>query len=128
MKQSIIIAPDKRPASLSKISDLIMRMRAGSSVLVEISEYKKRRSDEQNRYLWGVCYQAIQDATGQEAKDWHEYFLGEWSGWETYAMFGQKRKRPKRRSSKLNKLEFSDYVAFIQRRCSENGIYIPDPE
>ena len=94
---------------------------------VTIGRYAKRRSDQQNRYLWGVAYKALQDATGQPAEDWHTYMLGEHFGWEEIELFGKKKIRPQRRSSKLTTMEFMDFVEFIQRRAAENGLYIPDP-
>jgi hypothetical protein len=96
--------------------------------LVEVSESRPRRSDEQNRYLWGVVYQAITDRLeGWTKEDVHEYCLGECFGWETVEGLGRKRLRPLKRSSRLSKTEFVDYVAFIQQRMAEHGIYIPDP-
>jgi hypothetical protein len=64
---------------------------------------------------------------GWDAEDIHEYMLGECFGWETIAGLGRKRLRPLKRSSVLNKQEFSDFVAFIQRRAAEHGVYIPEP-
>lgn len=95
---------------------------------VECKPWKATRSTEQNAYLWGVCYATLERETGQEAEDWHEYMLGEWAGWERYELFGRAKVRPRRRSSKLNKAEFVDFVEFIQRRAAQNGIYIPDPQ
>lgn len=89
------------------------------------------RSIAQNRYLWGVCYPTILEQgelEGWRAKDLHEYFLGEHFGWETLEGFGRKRAKPLNRSSSLNKMEFVDFVAFIQERAAGMGIYIPDPD
>jgi len=95
---------------------------------VEVSEWKPRRSDEQNRYLWGVVYQTIADhLEGWDKKDIHEFCLGQCFGWETIEGFGKKKQKPVRRSSKLTKQEFVDYVAWIQREMAGHGIYIPDP-
>lgn len=97
---------------------------------VEVSEAKPVRSNNQNRYLWGVVYPTIIQAgrlDGWEAQDIHEYLLGECFGWETVEAFGRKRQRPIRRSSKLSKLEFIDFTRFIQNRMAEHGIYVPDP-
>ncbi len=44
-----------------------------------------------------------------------------------YITVGRKKIKPRKRSSRLTTGEFADYVAFIQRRCAEHGIYIPDP-
>lgn len=94
---------------------------------VEITPLTKRRSLGQNAYLWSVPYKILEDATGHESAYWHEYFLGEKYGWETIEMFGQKKRAPLRRSSKLTTVEFSEYVEFIQRKCAEHGLYIPSP-
>lgn len=95
---------------------------------VEVKETKGTRSALQNAYLWGVVYpEILKHLPGWDADDLHEYFLGEHFGWEVLEAFGRKRMRPIRRSSKLNKMEFADYVNFIQRRAAELGVYIPDP-
>ena len=97
---------------------------------VEITEAKPKRSDPQNRYLWGCVYPTILQAghlDGWSAQDLHEYLLGEHFGWELVEGFGKKRQRPIRRSAKLNKQEFADYIQFIQQRMAEHGIYVPDP-
>ena len=99
---------------------------------VEVSEWKKPRTNQQNSFLWGVCYPAILEAGGEALAGWtrediHEYMLGECFGWETIEGFGRKRVRPIKRSSKLNRKEFSDYLLFLETRCSEMGIVIPEP-
>jgi len=88
------------------------------------------RSLQQNRYLWGVCYPTIIERgslDGWRNSDLHEYFLGEHFGWETLEGMGRKRVIPVHRSSTLSKMEFVDYVAFIQQKAAEMGIVIPDP-
>lgn len=94
---------------------------------VEVREWRKTRSSEQNRYLWGVAYARLAEATGQPADDWHEYMLGEHYGWETVELFGRRKLRPMRRSSNMTTAEFSAHVEFIRARAAEFGIYIPDP-
>jgi hypothetical protein len=99
---------------------------------IEVLEWKKPRTDHQNRFLWGVCYPAVLEGGGETLAGWtrddiHEYFLGECFGWETLQGFGRKRMRPIKRSSKLNKQEFSDYLLFLETRCMEMGIDIPAP-
>lgn len=95
---------------------------------VEVSEHRARRSDEQNRYLFGVVYKTVCDhLPGWDKDDVHEYFLGEHFGWETLEGLGRKRVKPIRRSSRLSTTEFADYVAFIQRTMAEKGVYIPEP-
>ncbi len=96
---------------------------------VELHEHKAKRSDQQNRYLWGVVYKAITDQLeGWTANDVHSYCLGECYGWETISGLGKRRMRPIRRSSTMNKIEFAEYIAWIQQRMAEHSIYIPDPD
>jgi len=96
---------------------------------VEVHEHKAKRSNAQNAYLWGVVYATILQAgqlKGWEPEDLHDYLLGEHFGWETITGLGKTRLRPIRRSSRLSKQEFSDYIEFIQRRMATHGIFIPD--
>ena len=107
----------------------IRALPANKAWRIEVTPYKPRRSDQQNRYLWGVVYDTILKAgqlDGWHSEDLHEYFLGECFGWETLEGMGRRRMRPLKRSSKLSTTEFSDYVDFIQRKAAEMGIYIPD--
>lgn len=114
-----------------KVCNLIEQLAIEKPWVIEIREHRLRRTDEQNRYLWGLVYQTILDAGGNDLAGWtkddlHDYFLGEHFGWEELSGLGKKRIRPLRRSSKLSIEEFSSYIAFIQQRCAELGIYIPD--
>lgn len=113
---------------LANAQRFLAALPAQKSWRVDVCEHRERRSDAQNRYLWGVCYAELQRATGQEAEDWHEYMLGECYGWEKVEMMGRKKLRPMRRSSKMDRKEFAEYVEFIQRRAAEHGIFIQDPD
>lgn len=128
MSERYILEPDgTRPVRLEALKTLISRLAPNKRWSVEIKEHKERRSDAQNRYLWGVCYAKLEEVTGQEAADWHEFMLGERYGWEATEMMGRKKLKPIRRSSTMDKETFADFVAFIQRKSGEHGIYIPDP-
>lgn len=110
----------------------VMSALPGKELRVEVGEYRKRRSDDQNRYLWGSVYPQIIEAGGEQLRGWsaediHEYLLGEIYGWETLEGFGRKRLRPLRRSSKMTTVEFAEYVAQIQQRMAVLGIYVADP-
>jgi len=98
---------------------------------VEIYRHRMKRTDAQNRYLWGAVYPAITERLpGWTKDDVHEYCLGEHFGWETIRGLGATSQKPLRRSSKLSKFEFMQYVDFIAQRMAEHGIVIPpaDPE
>jgi hypothetical protein len=99
---------------------------------IQVLEWKIPRTNQQNAFLWGVCYPCVLEGGGEALAGWtrddlHEYFLGECFGWETLEGFGRKRQRPLKRSSKLTKQEFSDYLLFLETRCAEMGIVIPEP-
>ena len=99
---------------------------------VTVEVWKKPRTNQQNAYLWGVVYPAVIEGGGEALAGWtrddlHDYFLGECFGWETLEGFGRKRLRPLRRSSTLNKQEFTDYLMFIEAKCGDMGIVIPEP-
>lgn len=122
-------ADQGRASVVDRLSRVLLSMPDDKAWNVAVTEKKPRRSDQQNRYLWGVVYKTVCDALGGwDADDVHEYCLGECFGWETLEGLGKRRMRPIRRSSKLNKQEFTDYVDWIQRHMAEKGIYIPDAE
>lgn len=120
-----------RGPMIARVAAFLEALATERSWKLEVSLFRKKRSDEQNAYLWGVAYRAILSAglgeQGWTNEDLHDYCLGEHFGWETITGFGRKRLRPIRRSSKLSTVEFMDFVAFIQRRMAEHGIYVPDP-
>ena len=117
----------QQQALVSYITDLPRN----KAFIVEVKPHKCQRSIAQNRYLFGVVYRKIRNACPDQAftsEALHEYWLGECFGWDVCDVLGYVRKVPAKRSSKLSTEEFSDFCAFIQRRCVETmGLYIPDP-
>ena len=122
-------ADQGRAGVVERFAKVLCALDADKAWDVKVAKKKRKRSEQQNRYLWGVCYAELCKALpGWDADDVHEYMLGEWSGWETLEGLGRKRLRPLRRSSTLSKQEFADFVDFIQRRAAEHGVYIPDAQ
>jgi hypothetical protein len=96
--------------------------------LVQVVQYRRKRSTEQNAFLHAVPLKLISEFTGHEMEDLKTYFLGECFGWQGFEMFGQQRKRPLKRSSELNTAEFSFFMEWIERWASnELGMIIPRP-
>jgi hypothetical protein len=118
-----------------QIANAVLRMLKAASqrtLAVTVEEWRKPRTNQQNAYLWGVVYPAVLEAGGESLGGWsrddlHDYFLGECFGWETLEGFGRKRLRPLRRSSSMTKQEFTDYLMYIEGKCADMGIYIPQP-
>jgi hypothetical protein len=116
----------------SAISVMVRWLDQTKSWKVTLEEFKPRRSDMQNAFLWGVVYPSILEGGGEALAGWqkddlHEFMLGEHFGWETLTLGGKTVHKPVRRSSRLNKQDFSDYLEFLSRRAAELGIVIPEP-
>lgn len=100
---------------------------------VEVSEWKKPKTNQQCRYLHGVVYPMILEAGGEALRGWeradlHEYFLGEVWGWQTLNGMGKKRLKPVKRSSNMTAAEFTEFLYAIENKCIELGIGpFPDP-
>ena len=94
--------------------------------------YKTKRSKEQNGYLWGVVYPTIRqhvfDSTGQRftTEEIHEWCKAQFLDGAPKEIMG--RNIIVRSTTKLNKQQFSDYIAAIQHHFAEQGCYIPEPE
>lgn len=127
MDQVLTLPRSAVPRNLAPVVGTLSALPIDREWELTIKERKRRRSDQQNRYLWGVCYPTLlKQLPGWDAEDLHEYFLGEHFGWEVSELFGKKRMRPIRRSSKLSKMEFAEFVDFIQRKAADYGVVIPD--
>jgi len=120
-----------RDRQKSALSQYLAALPELKSYTVEVKQYRRNRSSEQNRYLWGVVYRRIIDAmpgTKIDPDHLHEYWLGECFGWDVCDVIGWAKKVPMKRSSKLSTVEFIEFYEFIQRRCIETmGLYVPSP-
>ena len=128
MQQFFLYREKDRASAIESIVDCLHSLDPKRFWLIEVKEYKRPRTDLQNRALWGVAYKTLQEATGNDPEDLHQYFLGERYGWDTIVVLGRKRLVPKKRSSKLSTSEFADFYNFIQQRSAQAGYYIPDPD
>lgn len=134
-EQSFILERGVR--NLARIVAYLSALPKDIVIKVTVAEAKKERSDLQNRALWGCAYKTLRDATGNDPEDLHTYFCGEYFGWTVYEVMGEKRKRPRRTTTKnedgkrdvINTLHLSDFYAFIQQRSAETvGVFVPDPD
>jgi hypothetical protein len=92
---------------------------------------KSRRTNDQNALLWSL-YEDILRLGGESLRDFtkdelHEFFLIDYFGSETKELFGRKKLKPLKRSSRLTKSEFGDYVEHIVRFAAERGIVLKLP-
>ena len=126
-----IPAGQESPAIRARIDRFLARLPPDRAYVVSVSEYRPRRSNEQNALLW-VLYEQILAKGGEALGGWtredcHEFFLGEHFGWVTHEGFGQRRKKPARRSSGLNKQDFTDLIEFVVRYMAERGTVLDLP-
>lgn len=110
-----------------------------------VKPWKKTRSNEQNAYLFGVCYPPIAEATGYEVdgeNGIHAFMCGTHFGWvdkpcpKTPANPRGIASVPFRttttdedgRRDVLKGPKFSEFIATVQRIAAQAGVFIPDPE
>ena len=126
------IFPNGTPKSaiVNSVAVLVRQLDESRAWVVTVEEFRRPRTNQQNAFLWAVVYPSVIEAGNLEGwtpNDLHEYFLGECFGWETLEGLGRKKVKPVKRSSRLNKQEFSDYLEFISAKCADMGIVIPEP-
>ena len=108
---------------------------------VTAEAWKPTRSNEQNAYLFGVCYPPIAEAKGYDVNDLHEFMCGTHFGWVDKPCPKTPRNpeglesRPFRTTTRdengqrnvLGTVEFSDFVETVSRVAAHVGVYIPQP-
>lgn len=126
---AIPLPAENRSAAVAKLGQFLMLAHPGKPLAVTVEVARKRRSDQQNAYWWGVVVATFcQHLEGWEPEDVHTYLCGEEFGWERIEGLGAARMKPLKRSSRLNTAEFAKLVATAQRIGAHHGIYIPDPD
>lgn len=93
----------------------------GQEVRISIDKNIDLRSTQQNRFYW-LYLQVIEDETGENADDLHEYFKRKFLPPRFIKIFGKEIKLPAT-TTKLDKLEFTNY---LEKICAESGIPIPN--
>lgn len=129
--------PSDREQIAANLHAFVMKALPGKRLKVTVEESRKERSSQQCRYLNGVVYKLLGDATGYERDDISEYLCGSYFGWKDKRMPGQRIAQVPIRTTTtdadgkravLSKQEFAEYVDFVQRFGAKHGVFIPDPE
>lgn len=103
----------------------------GKNVVISIEKATRKRSSPQNSYLWGIVYKVISEYTGYEIEEVHEICkarfnpqLKELLNKETgeLEMMGYSGS-----TTKLDTVQFMEYVEKIQRFFAPFGVNISDP-
>lgn len=106
-----------------------LKTHAGKDVDVVIRLHRKKRSDKQNKWHWGVAVPLIASELGY---DKHEYEMLHYA--LVAKCFGtvwddrMKQDIPKVRSSELSTVQFSELMEWeVRWIAQERGLYIPMP-
>lgn len=141
MAESIIIPKDNRQRVVDRLCKHLLALPA-KAYQVDIKAFRRSRTVQQNRYLFGVAYKLLGDKTGYGVDDLHEYCCGRFWGWTTVRCPRTEnnpagvKDEPIRTTTRNEKGErdviswelFSDFVASVQQLGSEAGVLIPDPD
>jgi hypothetical protein len=134
-EQSYILR--RGPRNFTSLMAFLSALPTDKEFKVTVGDVKKERSDLQNRALWGCAYRTLREATGNDPEDLHEYFCGEYWGWDIHDVINAKKKRPKRTTTTgfdgkrdvISTLHLQDFYAFIQQRSAETvNVFVPDPD
>ena len=96
----------------------------GKKVTVEIEETKTTRSEQQNKFLWSAIYGTIEQETGQNSEDIHEFCKSQFLPKRLVDILGKKIWL-KGTTKRLSKNAFGDYVDKIQAYFADFGIQFP---
>lgn len=87
-----------------------------------VRKWKKRRSNEQNRYYWGVIIPILCESLGYFNEEMHEALK-----WKFLRNFGREKLPTVKSTSSLSTVEFKNYIERIVQWSAEQNIVIPDP-
>jgi len=87
-----------------------------------VRKWKKRRTNNQNSYYWGVVIPILCESLGYSDEEMHEALK-----WK-FLRNKEREKLPTVKSTaSLSTIEFKNYIEEIVRWASQDGIIIPDP-
>lgn len=131
-----ILPATDRESDINRLAAVLLAALPGKRVKVEVKEYRKDRSSPQNRFLHGVAYRLLSEATGYELADIAEHLCSEYFGTREKLVLGKRTVTVPLRTtttdedgkrSVLTTQQFAEYVAFVQRFGAKHGVFIPDP-
>lgn len=106
---------------------------AGEDIRIDIAKWYKKRTKQQNAYLWSLVYPTILkyilEKTGQtfSLDDLHDRYKKKFLGYEVCKIVPGLVKT--KSSTETSTVEFSDeFVELICIEWADNGLYIPPPD
>lgn len=104
-----------------KFKDKIIKLN-GKYAILELKNFYKKRSDNQNQYYWGVVLDLISEDTGNDPEDLHTTF-------KSMFLVDRTGKIPVVKSTtKLTTVEFNEYIDKVVLFASQElNLEIPEP-
>lgn len=103
----------------------LQKFKDGEQVTLVVHNRRPKRSEAQNRYLWGVFYPLIAEETGeQDLERLHELFKSKFLAKGIVEVLGEK-VRLKKSSTELSVSEFCEFIIAIQ---GHTGVVAPPTE
>lgn len=104
-----------------------LSIKEGKELEMRLSEYRKKRSDEENRYYRGVVLPIIEDHTGQDDDSLHEFFKDKFLPKREIKVGNETRKVPIS-TTELSTIGMEEYLGKIREWSSQElECYIPLP-
>lgn len=137
MNQPVVL-PRGRPDN-NRLMRAIQALPLDKPFEVIVRPYKAKRSDSQNAALWGHAYKVLGEFMGlqgdEEMQLLHRQLCSLYFGTAERLVMGERVTVPKRTTTRnefgqrdvLNKVQFADFFAFVQRKAAEAGCIIADP-
>ena len=132
MTEQTYILPEEKTLLL----DYIDRLPMVRKWMVTVKLYRRTRTNDQNRALFGVAYKAIREQTGNDVDDLHDTFCRLYFGEIEVDVLGKIVKRARRTTTTdesgkrdvISTVDFADFYTFIQAKAAAFGVDVPDPD
>lgn len=99
---------------------------AGKEIIVTITEYRRNRTDRQNRYYWGVIVKMLSEYFGYDKDEETELHEGLK---QKFLLVKGKHLEYVRSTRKLTTVEFNNYIDQIIRWAAKSySVVLPDPD
>lgn len=134
MAKQIFLLPKllSRDLAICRIDEALQDLPIEEGWRVEIHPHKVTRSEKQNNTLWLLYGWIIKlggaAMEGTTKEELHDFFLLRHFGEEVHMVFGKKKLRPVRRSSRLSKHEFAEFMNGIYDFMASQGVILPLPD
>lgn len=125
-----------RASVLANLIAFVSRLPCTKVWKIEVTAYRKPRTDEQNKALFGLAYAVMSHDTGFTVDELHEACCKRFFGTVDHEVFGQRVTRPYRttttgpdgRRDVVPWDVFSDFYSSVEQVAAEAGIFIPPPD